>query len=85
MRRFAGIELAEDAIPDESTILHFHGAVQKSRIQVLLKDILPSLEGLDSAQPAEALLRTAVEANVRHTVGYYSKRRKVRPVWRPRK
>ena len=46
----------------------FEGAVQKSRIQVLLEDILPALDGLDGAQPAEALLRAAVEANVRHTV-----------------
>jgi len=46
----------------------FHGAAPKSRIQVLLEDILPSLEGLDGARPRELLLRAAVEANVRHTV-----------------
>ena len=46
----------------------FEGAVQKSRIQVLLRNIVPALKGLDAAQPADALLRSAVEANVRHTV-----------------
>jgi carbonic anhydrase len=46
----------------------FHGTMQKSRIQVLLEDILPSLDSLDGAQSAEVLLRAAVEANVRHTV-----------------
>ena len=44
------------------------GAVHKSRIAVLLKHIVPAMKGLDPAQPAEALLRSGVEANVRHTV-----------------
>jgi carbonic anhydrase len=47
----------------------FRGAMQKSRIQVLLEDILPSLDSLDGVQSAEVLLGAAVEANVRHTVG----------------
>jgi carbonic anhydrase len=46
----------------------FHGATQKSRIELLLENILPALEGLDAAQPPEALLRCAVEANVRWTM-----------------
>jgi carbonic anhydrase len=46
----------------------FEGATQKSRIATLLENILPALEGLDGAQPAESLLRSAVEANVRHTI-----------------
>jgi carbonic anhydrase len=46
----------------------FEGATHKSRIATLLENILPALEGLDSAQPAEALLQSAVEANVRHTM-----------------
>lgn len=46
----------------------FHGAEQKSRIAVLLENIRPALEGLDGEQPAELLLHSAVEANVRHTV-----------------
>lgn len=32
MRRFAGIELAEDAIPDETTILHFRHLLEKHRL-----------------------------------------------------
>lgn len=46
----------------------FEGAAQRSRIALLLENILPALEGLDATQPADALLRAAVEANVRHTV-----------------
>lgn len=46
----------------------FHGVTQKSRIEVLLENILPALDGLDGTQSPEALLRSAVEANVRHTV-----------------
>jgi IS5 family transposase len=32
MRRFAGIELAEEAIPDESTILHFRHLLEKHKL-----------------------------------------------------
>ena len=46
----------------------FEGAEHKSRIAVLLENILPALEGLDATQPADVLLRAAVEANVRHAV-----------------
>jgi carbonic anhydrase len=46
----------------------FHGARQESRIEVLLENILPALDGLDGTQSPDALLRAAVEANVRHTV-----------------
>jgi carbonic anhydrase len=46
----------------------FHGAEHKSRIELLVDNILPALEGLDGAQPPEALLHSAVEANVRWTV-----------------
>jgi carbonic anhydrase len=46
----------------------FQGATEKSRIEVLLENILPALDGLDGTQPPEALLHSAVEANVRHTV-----------------
>jgi len=46
----------------------FRGATQKSRIEVLLENILPALDGLDGTQPPEALLHSAVEANVRHTL-----------------
>ena len=47
----------------------FEGATHKKRIEILLENILPALDGLDPAQPAEALCRSAVEANVRRTVG----------------
>ena len=35
----------------------FHGAQQASRIEVLLENILPALDGLDATLPPEALLR----------------------------
>jgi len=43
----------------------FHGAQQKSRIAVLLENILPALDSLDPTLPPETLLSAAVEANVR--------------------
>lgn len=46
----------------------FHGAQQKSRIAVLLENILPALESLDPTLPPEELLSAAVEANVRWTM-----------------
>jgi len=46
----------------------FQGAEHKSRIEVLLENILPALDGLDPNQPPDALVRSAVEANVRHTI-----------------
>jgi len=45
----------------------FQGVAQRSRIEVLLQSILPALDHLDGTQSPEALLRSAVEANVRHT------------------
>lgn len=46
----------------------FQGSKQKSRIEVLLENILPALDGIDENMPPEALLEAAVEANVRHTM-----------------
>jgi carbonic anhydrase len=46
----------------------FQGATEKSRIEALLENILPALDGLDGTQPPAALLHSAVEANVRHTL-----------------
>lgn len=43
----------------------FAGARHRSRIEALLANILPGLDGLDPGQPPEALLSAAVEANVR--------------------
>jgi carbonic anhydrase len=46
----------------------FDGSRQAGRIEILLEQIIPALDGLDpKASPAE-LLSAAVEANVRHTV-----------------
>jgi carbonic anhydrase len=46
----------------------FHGAQHKSRIEVLLENIVPAIKELDGTLPADRLLREAVEANVRHAV-----------------
>jgi carbonic anhydrase len=46
----------------------FKGTRQRSRIELLLENILPALEDLDGSLPAEALMRQAVEANVRWTI-----------------
>jgi len=46
----------------------FHGAQQASRIETLLENILPALDGLDETLPPEALISAAVEANVRWTL-----------------
>jgi carbonic anhydrase len=46
----------------------FDGARHKSRIEVLLENILPALDGLDQSQAPDALMRSAVEANVRNTI-----------------
>ena len=46
----------------------FSGATHKSRISLLLENILPALDCLDRTQPPEELLRSAVEANVRYTM-----------------
>jgi carbonic anhydrase len=46
----------------------FRGERQRSRIETLLENILPALDGLDQSLPPEALLRAAVEANVRWTI-----------------
>jgi carbonic anhydrase len=48
--------------------MKLRGERLESRIEVLLEDILPALEGLDMDQPGDAMLHAAVEANVRRTV-----------------
>jgi carbonic anhydrase len=45
-----------------------HGTKHKSRIETLLENILPALDGLDRKLPPEELLHAAVEANVRWTM-----------------
>jgi carbonic anhydrase len=46
----------------------FDGVRQRSRIELLLENILPALEHLDANLPPEALMKAAVEANVRWTI-----------------
>lgn len=46
----------------------FHGEQQKSRIEVLLENIVPALDDVDPTLAPGALLEAAVEANVRRTM-----------------
>ena len=46
----------------------FRGEQQASRIETLLENVVPALDGLDASLPADALLAAAVEANVRWTM-----------------
>jgi carbonic anhydrase len=46
----------------------WHGTRQRSRIEKLLENILPALEGLDPKLPPAELMKAAVEANVRWTL-----------------
>lgn len=46
----------------------FEGASHKSRIEVLLENILPALDGVDPGLAPGPMLSSAVEANVRWTV-----------------
>jgi carbonic anhydrase len=46
----------------------FRGARDRSRIEGLLRNILPGLDGIDPALAPDAQLRAAVEANVRWTM-----------------
>jgi carbonic anhydrase len=48
--------------------VRFRGARERSRIEVLLQNILPGLDGVDPALSPEAQLHAAVEANVRWTL-----------------
>ncbi len=46
----------------------FKAARYRSRIEVLLANILPALDGIDPALAPDSLLKAAVEANVRRTI-----------------
>jgi carbonic anhydrase len=46
----------------------FQGAAQSGRISILLRNIVPALDGLDPALAPEALLSAAVHASVRYTM-----------------
>ena len=43
----------------------FHGVRERSRIELLLQDLLPGLEDIDPGLPPRQQLESAVEANVR--------------------
>jgi len=46
----------------------FEGTRQRSRIELLLENILPALEDIDASLPPEALMKAAMEANLRWTI-----------------
>ncbi|GAA5176146.1 carbonic anhydrase [Niveibacterium umoris] len=46
----------------------FEGAEHGSRIEILLDNIVPALDGLDPTQTLDQLMHAAVEANVRWTL-----------------
>jgi len=46
----------------------FHGVRERSRLELLLQDLLPGLEDIDPGLPPDQQLRSAVEANVRWSV-----------------
>ena len=46
----------------------FHGVAHRSRIALVLREITPALDGLDTTAPRDAQLERAVVANVRETV-----------------
>jgi carbonic anhydrase len=53
---------------DAALSTRLHGAQHASRIGVLIENIVPALEELDTTEPHEVLLHKAVEANVRNVV-----------------
>ena len=46
----------------------FRGTAHRSRVQTVLEHIVPALDGLDATQPPDTLLKSGVDANVRHAV-----------------
>ncbi|UHQ20761.1 carbonic anhydrase [Lysobacter sp. KIS68-7] len=46
----------------------FHGVKHRSRIEILLREIVPALDGIDPSLPPDELLDACVEANVRATL-----------------
>jgi carbonic anhydrase len=53
---------------DAAISYKFEGQKQAEKIETLLETILPSLDGINPLMNKKALLASAVEANVRHTV-----------------
>ncbi|MCZ7599514.1 MAG: IS5 family transposase [Gammaproteobacteria bacterium] len=63
MRRFAGLELVEDAIPDESTILHFRRLLERHR---LTEQLLATINDVLEAKGALLKGGTMVDATIIH-------------------
>lgn len=61
MRRFVGLELSEDAIPDETTILHFRHLLQRHR---LTERIFDAVRGLLEAKGLLLKAGTIVDATI---------------------
>ena len=61
--------------------LRFRGARARSRIEVLLRSILPGLGAVDPALSPDAQLRAAVEANVRWSLQQLAETREGRRAW----
>lgn len=61
MRRFVGLELTEDAIPDETTILHFRHLLQRHR---LTERIFEAVRGLLEAKGLLLKAGTIVDASI---------------------
>jgi len=63
MRRFAGLELVEDAIPDESTILHFRRLLERHH---LTGQLLATINDVLEAKGALLKGGTMVDATIIH-------------------
>lgn len=63
MRRFAGLELVEDAIPDESTILHFRRLLERHH---LTEQLLAAINDVLEAKGALLKGGTMVDATIIH-------------------
>lgn len=63
MRRFVGLELSEDAIPDETTILHFRHLLQQHR---LTEQLFDAVRGLLETKGLLLQAGTIVDATILH-------------------
>ncbi len=63
MRRFVGLELSEDAIPDETTILHFRHLLQRHH---LTEQLFAAVRGLLEAKGLLLKAGTIADATILH-------------------
>jgi IS5 family transposase len=61
MRRFAGVELSEDAVPDETTILHFRHLLERHQ---LTEQLFGAVRGLLEAKGLLVKSGTIVDATI---------------------